>query len=51
MDGTAKGKAILSVKYEEETFPLCTLSASCPQQPLNLVFSQGEEVAFTVQGN
>lgn len=51
--GTVEKDAVVSiwVHTDESDHLLCNLSKQCPQVALDLVFSEGETVAFYSKGN
>lgn len=49
-DGT--GRVTIMVEVEKACYPICTLTADkIPQQALDYVFTEGEEVLFYTEGD
>lgn len=49
---TVKGSVTVMVEVEKACYPLCTLHTDrIPQQALDYVFTEGEEVLFYTEGN
>ncbi|KAJ3127952.1 peptidylprolyl isomerase fpr4 [Nowakowskiella sp. JEL0407] len=49
---SSEKSATVFLTYDDQKFALCTLTqGSCNQQPLNLSFTEGEEIALSVEGS